>query len=348
MTTTNNDKCPYCELHCSLTEDWSGICGMYKIERINNHPEIINRLYADHQITEFYRSWIESVPMFHYKPGSMVANIGTISCNYDCKYCLNERLARVSPDDMTKTNIYSEPPEILIKRAKLSGISSIVFGENEPVVSMDYVKEMARLSRKKEMDFGISTNGFMTKSTITSLLDIGIDYVNFDIKSFNPKYLREIIGLRGTFAERARDIFLRNLKLFYSADCVKMIEVSTPVIHKLNDYEVIEIAKEIGKINPQIPYHIQRIVPEYQFKEKKIAIGNIENTREYFLKAKEILDHVYFGAYPNSPYVHTECRNCGEILIKRADHGGCYAEMTKYNLENNRCPNCKNKINIVL
>ena len=205
---------------------------MYKIEKRNHKFEIINRLYNNFQITEFYRSWIESVPMFHYKPGSLVLNIGTLSCNYDCKYCLNERLARVSPDNLNKTNIYSEPPETLVKRAKLSGIGSIVFGENEPVVSIDYVKHIATLSKQNEMPFGISTNGFMTKSTISSLIEIGIDYVNFDIKSFNPNYLKEIIGLKGHFAENAKDIFLRNLKLFHDAECVKMVEISTPVIHK--------------------------------------------------------------------------------------------------------------------
>lgn len=337
-------KCSNCEFRCELGEEWSGICGMYKM----NGSKIENRFFAKYFISEFYQTWIESVPMFHFIPGTNAINVGSVSCNFDCKYCLNERLARVSPDNSDRINLYSEKPERLVRRAKLSAARAIVFGENEPVVSMKYVLELAKECHKNQMPFGISTNGFMTKEALTSLLDQGIDFVNFDIKSFNPKFLHDIIGIKGGLADKAKNIFIRNLKIINDDDNIKMIEASTPVIHKLNNYEIVDIAREIQKINPEIPYHVQRVVPEYKYKEPDPKIGKIADTKEYVSEIKEILDYVYFGAFPNSPYVDTLCPDCNELLIKRADHGGCQCELLINNLKDDRCPNCNRIINIVL
>lgn len=340
-------KCPNCEFHCTLTKSWSGKCGMYRINNgEGNLKKIENKFYTDYLISEFSSTWIESVPMFHYKPGVTVLNIGTISCNFDCKYCLNERLARVAPEHSDIINLFNEPPERLIKRANLSGISAIVFGQNEPTVSMDYVLELAIACRKNEIPFGISTNGFMTKQALSSILDEGLDFVNMDIKSFQPEFLRDIIGINGALAEKAKNIFLRNLKSFINDDHIKMVEVSTPIVHNLNNFEVIDIAKEIARIDDIIPYHIQRMVPEYQYKGPDVQVGIIQETEEYYQKTLEILEYVYFGAFPNSQHVHTKCKNCGEILIKRADFGGCQANMLFNKLKKNKCPNCNTSINV--
>ncbi len=337
-------KCTNCEYNCELSENWSGICNMYRV----NDSKIENRFYSEYLISEFYRTWIESVPMFHFMPGIVIINVGTISCNFDCKYCLNERLARVNPSNSERINLYPENPERLLRRAKLGGARAIVFGENEPAVSMNYVLDLAKECHKNNVPFGISTNGFMTTKALNPLLEEGIDIVNFDIKSFNPQFLKDIIGIKGKLAEEAKNIFLRNLKIINNDANVKMLEVNTPVLHNMNSFEIVDIAKEIANISKKIPYHVQRVVPEYQYKDPNPNIGQRLDTKEYYQEIKEMLDYAYFGAFPNSPHVDTYCPNCKKLLIKRADHGGCQCELLTNALTTNRCPNCKEEINIIL
>jgi pyruvate formate lyase activating enzyme len=337
--------CNRCEFLCSLTQKWSGKCGMYRVSKNSDETEKLeNRFYAENLVSEMTAQPIETVPIFHFKPGTRVINIGTAGCNFDCKYCINERLAKKKPEEI---NFSSQTPAQILDRAYATKASAVFFGHNEPVVSLDYVLDLAKECAKYNLPFGISTNGFMTKSSMDALLEIGVTLVNMDIKSFNPSFLRDVIGLEEK-AEQAKSIFIRNLTQFADAECVKVLEVTTPIIYQMNDSEVLDIAKEIAQIDPKIPYHLQRMVPEYKFKGETAPEGDIEAMKEYYFKVSDILEYVYFGAFPNTPYVDTYCINCNKPIIKRADFGGCYAQATLLAINGNKCKYCGEKNHILV
>ena len=44
------------------------------------------------------------------------------------------------------------------------------------------------------------------------------------------------------------------------------MEVTTPVIQDVNDSQIEEIAKFLASIDPEIPWHIFRLLPEHEMK----------------------------------------------------------------------------------
>lgn len=84
-------RCNYCEWRCELKEGNTGVCGAYIMkngaikEKLPHHWSSLNVVH------------IESLPFYHAYPGSRSLSIGSSGCNFDCSYCSNSYIARVSP-----------------------------------------------------------------------------------------------------------------------------------------------------------------------------------------------------------------------------------------------------------
>ena len=112
------------------------------------------------------------------------------------------------------------------------------------------------------------------------------------------------------------------------------MEVTTLVIPGENDSdeELEEIAGFIASLGRDIPWHISRFRPDYEFSDRAAT------PREALEKAREIgrkrgLRYVYLGNVfeDNDTY----CYNCDELLVKRT-----YMGTEKSNLKDGRCPSC--------
>ena len=83
--------CPYCERRCYLAEDGVGFCRMYTWaggQVVERFPHRYSCMFVNH---------IETVPFYHFQPGSRTFVLGGAGCNFDCEYCSNAYVARSEP-----------------------------------------------------------------------------------------------------------------------------------------------------------------------------------------------------------------------------------------------------------
>jgi pyruvate formate lyase activating enzyme len=314
-------RCFYCEWRCELGKDSFGVCGMYYAE-----AEEIRERYP-HRWCTYTVSRIESVPFYHAYPGSRILAVGTFGCNFRCSYCSNGFIARENPSEY-EDRMFHLTPDALVATAKKLGCSNIVFNVNEPAVSLPTLREVHKEARKAGMVMGCLTNGYTTEESTEMLASI-FSYVNIGLKGFTDAFYGEYTGIRSI------DPILRNIRRL-SELC--HVEVVTPVIQGANDAQLGEMAEFLAGIDPGIPWHVFRLLPEHEMKETEYPAIDIIN--EALEKARRELDYVYFHNFVGSDWVDTTCPGCGRILIERVSLGCGGDRLKAFHCEDNLCSAC--------
>ena len=316
-------KCSYCEWYCELKEGSTGVCGSYTQDN-----GVIKERYP-HRWSSLNAVHIESLPFYHAYPGSRTLLIGSSSCNFDCSYCSNSYIARESP---SRLYLFNLEPEQVVMRARQTGCHNIVFAVNEPMVSLQSIKEVAEEAQGAGIPVGCMTNGYQTPESVELLSGI-CSFINISLKSISSRFYYKYVGIRNM------EPILRNIKYLAARH---HIEITTPIIQSLNDHEIDGIAAFIYSINPQIPWHVFRLLPEYKMKDYRHP--GIEEISFKLEEARKLLPYIYFGNFVGSDWVSTLCPNCGTIAIERINLGGCGGKITKYLLQDGKCAGCSNKI----
>lgn len=314
-------RCFYCERRCQLEDGSSGRCRAYKEE--------------DGRVVErFPNAWsscgtsrIESVPLYHAYPGSRSLVIGTAGCNFDCRYCSNAFIAKEDPERWQGAMIRLEPRQLVEAALKL-GCQNIVFDVNEPTLSLPSLAEVSVQARRAGLPMGCLTNAYTTEEA-TELLAGVFSFFNISLKGLSDAFNREFIGIPSAAP------VLRNIRRLAETSHV---EVATPVIQSVNDDELDDIARFIADIDPAIPWHVFRLLPEHQMKEARYP--NIEAVDWALASARKRLHYLYFHNFVGSDWVDTFCPDCGALAIERFSLG-CGGDMLRRNLcEEGRCPAC--------
>ena len=244
--------CPLCEHRCSLSEGGTGFCRMITAK----DGRIAERF--PHRYSSLQVAHIETVPFFHYQPGSRTLILGSAGCTFDCHYCSNAYIARSDPEPLLT---YSVPPERVVKFAQDYGCHNIAFAVNEPTVMLPSLLEVAKAAHAAGLPMGALTNGY-TQPETTEQLGRAFDFVNVSIKGLQPAFYKEHVGLtarpgRGELA----DIVLDNIARL---DTLTHVEVSTPIVQGVNDTDIPAIAERLSGISRTIPWHVFRLLPEYK------------------------------------------------------------------------------------
>jgi len=318
-------QCNYCEWRCELERDETGVCGMYR-EQEGEIKECYPFCW-----TSLFVSHIESIPFYHVYPGSRSLVIGSLGCNFDCHYCSNAYVAKAKPETVYKFKL---SPEQLVKKARQTGCHNIVFAVNEPVMSWPSLLELSRMAREEGLIMGCLSNGYMTEETAVLMAEV-FSFINISLKSIRSDFYRRYAGVPGV------DPVLRNIKLLAGAT---HLELTTPIIQTINDVEIPEMADFIHSIDPEIPWHVFRLLPEY--KMQNYQYPDITKVNVALRKVKEKLSYIYFSNFVGSDWVSTLCPDCGEILVERINSGGCGAKMIAYFIDEDRCPRCRRKIRL--
>ncbi|MDI6604597.1 MAG: radical SAM protein [Thermoanaerobacteraceae bacterium] len=312
-------KCLYCEHRCNISEGQVGICGMYtqyKGDIVEKFPHCYSTYAAVH---------IESIPFFHAYPGSCSLLIGGIGCNLDCHYCINSYIAKSDPNDVF---VFRLEPEKIIDIAKKTGCHNIVFGVNEVTVSLPSAIEVGKLAKKEGIPMGCLTNGYITEEVV-EIFKGTFQFINVSLKSFSSGFYKRYVGIDDLSP------ILRNIREL-SKKC--HIEITTPIVSGINDKEIPLIAEFISSINPETPWHVFRLLPEY--KMQNLQYPNIYEVSNALQEARKVLPYIYFSNFAGSDWVSTFCPECGGKIIKRIALGGCGAKLTEYALNNGKCPVC--------
>ncbi|WP_434798524.1 AmmeMemoRadiSam system radical SAM enzyme [Terrisporobacter vanillatitrophus] len=315
----NYIKCYLCPHNCSLKEGKFGACKLRTVK--NNIPIVMN--YGD--VTSINVDPIEKKPLYHFKPGRDILSVGTFGCNMSCSFCQNYEISQNKP-----SSEFIDIDKLINLIINIPNNVGIAFTYNEPFMWYEYVYDVAK--KIKEYDKSISiilvTNGFVNKEPLKKILPF-IDAMNIDLKGFTQKYYNEICGA-------TIEPVLETIKI---ASKYTHVEITTLMVSDENDSveEIVEIAKFLSAIDKSIPLHLSRYFPNYKMKNQPTLVENIMKAKE---EAKKYLNYVYVGNVSGVDN-NTYCPNCGYNLVTRDIY------TTNSHIKGDKCPNCKEYINII-
>ena len=284
--------CPVCPHHCSLKEGQYGRCRARK----NEKGTIICVNYG--KITALALDPVEKKPLRHFFPGSMILSAGSYGCNLSCPFCQNYQISMAGSEEKEAADYVTDEaaagvpdfremsPEELAELAEdLRGRGNIgvAFTYNEPLVGYEFVRDTARLVRRRGMKNVLVTNGTAELPVLEELLPC-IDAMNIDLKGFTQDYYRKLGG------------DLDTVKAFIKcAAQVCHVELTTLIVPGENDSleEMERQAGWIAGVDPDIVLHVTRFFPRYRMADRKAT--DVELVYRLRDAAGKYLKHVYTG-----------------------------------------------------
>ena len=293
-------QCDLCPRHCTLSEEQTGFCGV----RIYRNGNIV--LLSCNQTTGFAVDPIEKKPLHHFYPGSKILSFGSIGCNLSCRFCQNAVTAQShNPSLLTA----SATPNDIAQLAKQHHCESVAFTYNEPIISAEYVQDIAATCRSAGLKTVAVSNGFIAETRRSAFFG-SMDAANIDLKSFSETFYRDYCGGE---LEPVKET------LQYLAKSNTWLEVTTLLIPTLNDsdQEITELcdwfARHLGK---EIPLHFSAFRPANK-------LQTLPSTPPQTLfRAREIarssgLRYVYTGNIDDPAGQSTYCPQCHQTVIFR-------------------------------
>ncbi len=312
-------QCKLCPHNCKIANNQFGICNVRK--------NIDGKLYtlSYNKPIAIHLDPIEKKPLFHFLPGTYTFSVGMASCNLKCQHCQNFEISQKGPEEIPSKEMNSEK---IVKLAKESKCPSLSYTYTEPLISYEYVLEIAKISKKNKIKNVIVSNGFINKEPLTKLCKY-LDAANIDIKSFNTEFYKK-------YCSATLEPVLESLKILKRKKV--WLEVTTLIIPGLNDSteEINRMCKWIKENLGEIPLHLSRFFPHYKMLDKMpTPTENLEKVKK---EAEKHLNHVYIGNIQNKENESTYCPKCKKLLIERDSH-----QKPKNTLKGGKC-SCGQKI----
>jgi len=282
-----NIQCELCPHKCLIPQGYSGRCRV----RYNDHGTLIARGYG--KIVSVAVDPIEKKPLYHFYPGKDILSIGFSSCNMSCGFCQNHTISQ------TLHQVKEIPIDLLVGKIDFG----IAFTYNEPFINYEYMYDLSLALKRKDSHKKVVlvTNGMVMTEPLKKILPL-VDAFNLDIKGSEAFY--KLCG--GHYSQ-----VIDNLKWMNQ----KHLEVTILMVtDHVSVKDVADIAELISQVNPQIPLHISRYFPNFEFAQPPTSLELMEEARYV---AKQFLDYVYLGNVNKKQ--DTVCPNCGHVFVER--HG---------------------------
>ncbi len=313
--------CFLCSHFCRISD---GNCGFCRL-RQNIHGTLFTRSYG--KLIAQQVDPIEKKPLYHFLPGTTSFSIATKGCNFTCGFCQNWQISQnVSEYDESITDVSAEE---IVKRAIKQGCKSISCTYTEPTIYFEYAYDICKAAKANGLATVFVTNGYMTEQAI-QIIGPYLDACNIDLKSFSENFYRKNCSAK-------LQPVLQTIKSVYRAGI--WIEITTLVIPGENDSdeELESIAEFLAGLSPEIPWHVSRFFPQYEFDQKKVTdVQSIERARSIGLKAG--LRYVYAGNVASE--TDTVCYKCKKVLVQRSGY-----RISGISVSEGKCPECQTQIN---
>jgi pyruvate formate lyase activating enzyme len=313
-------RCLLCPQFCVIEQSANGTCRL--------RSNIDGTLYA----SEYGRTVamnidpMEKKPLYHFKPGSDILSVGPNGCNLSCEFCQNWSISQ----DKSVTR-YISPPE-LVELARTNQSIGVAFTYTEPLIWFEYVLDSAKLLKEAGLFAVIVSNGYINEEPARELFPF-IDAANFDLKSSDDKFYRELC--EGRLKEVQQIIRL-------ARDMGVHVEITNLLIPGRNDSdkEIEDLVDWVRSLDPTIVLHISRYFPHYRFQTPPTPAERIEFA---YRTAKKKLKYVYTGNISGIGDPDTRCGGCGEVLVKRSGYS-----VKVEDINGNRCARCGTKTDLVM
>ena len=173
-------------------------------------------------------------------------------CNLNCSYCHNpETIEIYNNKSKIPGSLYLLTVDELIEKIKQNFpyISGITVSGGEPLLQLEFIKELFSKTKKLDLSNFIDTNGTIPLTEQKTLLDL-TDGVMIDFKASNSADLIEVTGSDKLEIIKENIILLNDVGLLH--------EVRTVIAGGLINYQenVVEIAGFIAEIDPEIKFKL--------------------------------------------------------------------------------------------
>ncbi len=299
--------CYLCPKDCRIRPGKTGFCGVRK----NLDGTLYTLNYA--RASALHLDPVEKKPLFHFYPGSTVLSAGAPGCNLACAFCQNWELSQAGREgrlEVENLGFHLSPQDFvsLALRYREEGRECIgvAYTYSEPTVWFEYVRDTARLARRKGLKNVMVTNGFISPPPLAELLEL-IDAFNVDVKGMDPRYYTRICRGR-------RDPVLRTVETIHRAG--RHVEVTNLLVtgENTSPEEVRELVAWLAGVSPDIPLHFSRYFPAYRMENPPTPFEVLDRAREI---ARERIRYVYLGNTWRPGDDDTRCPGCGELLVAR-------------------------------
>ena len=328
--------CYLCAHNCKITSGQFGFCGV----RQNIQGSLNTLVYAE--VIAANIDPIEKKPLYHFLPGSVSFSIATIGCNFSCGFCQNWQISQASKRSHPFRDRRSHPfrgrlsqkdkpkqsrelmPEAVVGEAKARRCESISYTYTEPTIFFEYAYDTAKLAKGAGLKNIFVTNGYMSPDALKTLSPY-LDAANIDLKSFREEFYAK--NCKGHLQP-----VLDSIKL--AKELGIWIEVTTLIVPGQNDSsaELSDIAGFIASVGKDIPWHLSRFHPDYEFlNQKPTPIESLSRAEDLGKKAG--LRYIYLGNTLQD--CDTYCYNCRKLLVKRS-----YFDIIENNIVEGKCQWC--------
>jgi pyruvate formate lyase activating enzyme len=255
---------------------------------------------------------IEKKPLYHWRPGSVIASVGFAGCNLHCPFCQNWHISQIKGDETPRRCLN---PEELVAAVKAAYAESgetlpceseqIAYTYSEPLVHAEYLIDCMTAARKENIANILVTNGCANAEAAEAVLS-RCDAANIDLKCFSEKTYKDVLG--GNLPA-----VLDFIRLAVSSGV--HTEITTLVVPGLNDSEteLTEIAQFIAGLKQDISWHLSAYHPDWKW---NVPPTNPAKLSAAAKRARAILPYVYAGNISGEENA-THCRHCGKTLVQR-------------------------------
>jgi pyruvate formate lyase activating enzyme len=294
--------CLLCPHACKIAEGRDGVCGV----RRNVDGRLMALTYA--KVSSIAADPIEKKPVFHYFPGTQALSLGSVGCTMRCGHCQNWQISRGAPAD---ADLHDLAPEAVPDMAVKYGCLGVAFTYNEPVIWIEYVRDVATLCRERGLYTVMVTNGYITPEGLDAIGEL-IDVWRVDVKGITDEEYRTLCHVPHVApvlaqAERAKRTWGMH------------VEVVTNVVPGVNDSEktLRGIADWIAAaLGPDTPWHVTRFFPYLDFADTPAT--PVETLRLAVASGRAAgLRHVYLGNIDEPGGEDTLCPSCGAVALRR-------------------------------
>lgn len=293
--------CFLCAHQCRIQDKAFGFCGV----RQNIDGSLFTHVYG--KIIASHVDPIEKKPLYHFLPGSSSFSIATIGCNFHCGFCQNWQISQANVRAGAAAGAKEVLAEEVVQAAVKNKCQSISYTYTEPTIFFEYALDVAKKAKEQGLRNNFVTNGFMTKECL-EMIKPYLDAANVDLKSFSDESYKRVCQGR---LQPVLDSIASMKKMGI------WVEATTLVVPGFNDSEaeLKSIARFLAGVDVNIPWHISRFHPDYQFDDRS-------STPEETLRLAEGLGHKAGLAYVYVGNVYgwgndTYCHHCNKLLVKR-------------------------------
>ncbi|MCP4360543.1 MAG: AmmeMemoRadiSam system radical SAM enzyme [Chloroflexi bacterium] len=314
-------QCDLCPRYCKLAEGQRGMCFV----RMRENDQIVLTTYG--RSSGYCVDPIEKKPLNHFLPGTPILSFGTAGCNLFCKFCQNWDISKSRQID---TLADQASPETIARAAEQLGCRSVAFTYNDPVIFMEYARDVAQACHERGIKSVAVTAGYMCAEPRREFYQY-MNAANVDLKGFSEDFYKKLC------AGQLQPVL--DTLVYLKHETAVWFEITNLIIPGWNDSEAeLEEMTQwvIQNLGPDVPMHFSAFHPDYKMLDKPPTPPDTL-TRARNIARKNGVRYAYTGNIHDRNGDTTFCHECGEKLIERD-----WYDLQAYRLERDgRCPSCR-------